>query len=138
MCCYNIRIRIICWMLYRCKFVYFSSFRNNYNSTWVLSGCPFYSCTTLWNPCNFCISYWYISFFIIFFYIAKCCFISNCTNCSSFKCCSFSKYYFCISISGSLSPLNPKNVSKGISIPSFTSLVPHFGQSLSGRSNPFS
>ena len=40
------------------------------------------------------------------------------------------------SISGSLSPLNPKKVSKGISIPSFTILVPHLGQSLSGKSNP--
>ena len=41
------------------------------------------------------------------------------------------------SISGSLSPLNPKNVSNGMSIPSFVSLCPHFGQSLSGKSKPF-
>ena len=40
------------------------------------------------------------------------------------------------SISGSLSPLKPKNVSNGMSIPSLTNLWPHFGQSLSGKSNP--
>ena len=41
------------------------------------------------------------------------------------------------SISGSLSPSNPKKVSNGISIPSFANFSPQFGQVLSGKSNPF-
>ena len=41
------------------------------------------------------------------------------------------------SISGSLSPLNPRKVSNGMSIPSFAKGCPQLGQFLSGKSNPF-
>ena len=40
------------------------------------------------------------------------------------------------SISGSLSPSKPKNVSKGISWPSLIYLAPQSGQFLSGKSAP--
>ena len=80
MCGDDIRSRIICRMLYRCEGVDFFSDRKYDNTTRVLSRGSSHTHAPLYDPVNLTISLPLIPLFIIFFYIAKCSFISQRTD----------------------------------------------------------
>ena len=149
--CNNIWIWIICWMLYWTKFIYFSAFWYNYNSSWVLPCCSFNSCTSellafvfllclleyvflhnifLHIQMLFCLllyllfQLWRLFLFqilLLYIYVLLLDILLKSLN-----------LYLALYLR-----LNPKKVSNGISIPSLSRRCPHFGHCLSGKSNPF-
>ena len=77
---YNIRGHIICRMLYRCKGIDGLSQRKNDDTARMLSGGPAHSGTSHDDPVDLAVPFAGSPFFIVFFYIAKCSLVCQCTN----------------------------------------------------------
>ena len=94
----NFGFLVICWSLYRTKFVYIIASRHNYHSCRMLSCCPLYSCTAcrqtkLLGPVKRISLY-----FLVFLYESQCSFIRYRTYCSCFEHILFSEKLLRISV----------------------------------------
>ena len=145
----NIAVHIVGRVLDRSKLLNIPSNGKNNDPSRVLTRGPAHSGAALDDPVDLTVPLPLSPLFIIIFHIAECRLLRQSTDSSRLKGLSRTENNLYIpvgfsliipekfrSISGSLSPLNPRKVSKGISNPSFFRGCPHTGQFLSGISQP--
>ena len=149
MCRDNVCRHIIRRMLHRCEGIDILPVRQYDDSSRMLPGAPPDPGTPFHDPLNFTLPLSASMLLIVIFYKSERRLLRQRSDRPGAVRLPFSEddlgILMCItlispekfkSISGSLFPLNPRNVSNGISNPSLTSGCPQFGHTLSGISHP--
>ena len=87
---------IVCRVLYRSKRVNLLSYRKHNDTARMLSSGTSYPNAAFYDTVYLAGTLVFSTFFIIIFYITKCCLISQCTNCTGAEGLTISKNNFCI------------------------------------------